>query len=370
MMNYFVAGAMLTQAVHGLVPLPKSTTLSFNQRARKLLESPGNLEACGAEFDQCGGRGYDGPTCCTEGLQCLETNEWYFSCKQSGPEPSDDDTAEDDEYAVFPEEFASAFLSADSPADGPAAFPDAYDADFYADAPDSYDDLLAEVPAEFLAAGLPGTDDTSADVTKKEEEDEDHYADGHTHDDEEEDEAGGDEDEDEIPAESPVEVTTVEATTEDSEDGVDLFVEEETGTEASAGSTTGAGEYNLCFEGDSKTFGPSVDEREFKDQGSAVTITQAGTCSWEEYAGGFDGYPSPEIGDGHEKGMDLAIERMFPGDFDKQTSFLQAMIAIAQPIDLDHPQDVARADGGERMRNIGKLNDACSSLITVSCGTP
>ena len=90
-------------------------------------------------------------------------------------------------------------------------------------------------------------------------------------------------------------------------------------------------------------------------------------CSWEEYAGGFDGYPSPEIGDGHEKGMDMAIEQMFPGNRAKQTAFLVAMIGIAQPVDMDFPQDKERADNGERMNNIHKLDAACSQLISISC---
>ena len=90
-------------------------------------------------------------------------------------------------------------------------------------------------------------------------------------------------------------------------------------------------------------------------------------CSWEEYAGGFDGFPSPEIGDGHEKGMDMAIQQMWPGDHAKQTKFLQEMIAIAKPVDMDFPEDEARADNGERMNNIRKLNDACSQLIAINC---
>lgn len=63
----------------------------------------------------------------------------------------------------------------------------------------------------------------------------------------------------------------------------------------------------------------------------------------------------------------MAIEQMFPGDGAKQTAFLQAMIARANPVDLEHPQDEARADNGERMNNINKLNGACSSLISISC---
>lgn len=90
-------------------------------------------------------------------------------------------------------------------------------------------------------------------------------------------------------------------------------------------------------------------------------------CSWQEYAGGFDGFPSGGINDGHEKGMDEAITQMFPGNYEKQTAFLQEMIRIADPVDLDWPDDKAIADGGERMRNIGKLNAACSQLITIQC---
>lgn len=65
--------------------------------------------------------------------------------------------------------------------------------------------------------------------------------------------------------------------------------------------------------------------------------------------------------------MDLAIERMFPGDRATQTAFLVAMIAKAQPVDMDFPQDKARADNGGRMSNIHKLNAACSELVSVSC---
>ena len=90
-------------------------------------------------------------------------------------------------------------------------------------------------------------------------------------------------------------------------------------------------------------------------------------CSWEEYAGGFDGYPSPAIDDGHEKGMDMAIKLMFPGDRTKQTAFLVSMIDIAKPIDMDFPEDEARANNGERMNNIRKLNSACSQLVSVCC---
>ena len=65
--------------------------------------------------------------------------------------------------------------------------------------------------------------------------------------------------------------------------------------------------------------------------------------------------------------MDMAIQQMFPGDHTKQTKFLQEMISRANPVDLEHPRDEARADNGERRNNINKLNGSCSSLITISC---
>jgi hypothetical protein len=130
------------------------------------------------------------------------------------------------------------------------------------------------------------------------------------------------------------------------------------------------GKFGVCIAGTSETFGPTVDEREYKDQGSAVTVSKAGSglsCSWEEYAGGFDGMPSPGIDDGHEKGLDLAIKQMFPSGKTEQEAFLGAMLAIAKPTDLDFPQDKERADGGVRMENIRKLNDACGQLLYNTC---
>ena len=45
--------------------------------------------------------------------------------------------------------------------------------------------------------------------------------------------------------------------------------------------------------------------------------------------------------------------------------FLQEVRDRAQPIDLDHPQDEGRADGGERVANIRKASFACTALIEV-----
>ena len=45
--------------------------------------------------------------------------------------------------------------------------------------------------------------------------------------------------------------------------------------------------------------------------------------------------------------------------------FLQEVRDRAQPVDLDHPQDEGRADGGERVANIRKASLACTALIEV-----
>ena len=75
----------------------------------------------------------------------------------------------------------------------------------------------------------------------------------------------------------------------------------------------------------------------------------------------------PGIDDGHEQGMDDAIKEMFPGDRAKQEAFLKAMLQDLDLVNLDHPQDIERADGGVRQANIDKLSASCSNLITISC---
>ena len=88
-------------------------------------------------------------------------------------------------------------------------------------------------------------------------------------------------------------------------------------------------------------------------------------CELEEYAGGFDGYPSKKVGDGHEKDLDTAVRQMLPGSSSKQNKFMAALVNKANPRNLDFPKDKAIADGGVRKSNIRKLNNACRQLITV-----
>lgn len=45
--------------------------------------------------------------------------------------------------------------------------------------------------------------------------------------------------------------------------------------------------------------------------------------------------------------------------------FMQKIRDIANPLDMDYPRDAAKADNGERMKNIRKASRACTSLIRV-----
>ena len=61
---------------------------------------------------------------------------------------------------------------------------------------------------------------------------------------------------------------------------------------------------------------------------------------------------------GEEVGRNHARNRFVNG-------FLQEVRDRAQPVDLDHPEDEGRADGGERVANIAKASRACTALIDV-----
>ncbi|KAJ7433669.1 endo-1,4-B-xylanase B [Mycena galericulata] len=38
------------------------------------------ISHCVAEYGQCGGQSWDGPTCCAAGLTCLESNMYFYNC--------------------------------------------------------------------------------------------------------------------------------------------------------------------------------------------------------------------------------------------------------------------------------------------------
>lgn len=46
-------------------------------------EGDGDDDECAEEWGQCGGIGWDGPTCCLGGIECYELSEWYHSCRPS-----------------------------------------------------------------------------------------------------------------------------------------------------------------------------------------------------------------------------------------------------------------------------------------------
>jgi hypothetical protein len=41
---------------------------------------PAPTQNCAAKWQQCGGEGFKGPTCCIAGLQCKSQNKWYSQC--------------------------------------------------------------------------------------------------------------------------------------------------------------------------------------------------------------------------------------------------------------------------------------------------
>lgn len=37
--------------------------------------------SCGGAYQKCGGKGWSGPTCCTSGYSCVASDEWYSQCR-------------------------------------------------------------------------------------------------------------------------------------------------------------------------------------------------------------------------------------------------------------------------------------------------
>ena len=44
---------------------------------------------CAAEWSQCHGQGFTGPTCCSVGLQCVVVSEYYGQCRGEKHEDAD-----------------------------------------------------------------------------------------------------------------------------------------------------------------------------------------------------------------------------------------------------------------------------------------
>ncbi|KAJ3122873.1 hypothetical protein HK098_002412, partial [Nowakowskiella sp. JEL0407] len=40
----------------------------------------GNNGSCAAKYAQCGGNGFSGPTCCQSGSSCQKSNDYYSQC--------------------------------------------------------------------------------------------------------------------------------------------------------------------------------------------------------------------------------------------------------------------------------------------------
>nr|P50272.1 RecName: Full=Putative polysaccharide-binding protein; Flags: Precursor [Porphyra purpurea]AAA61792.1 Putative polysaccharide binding protein; This protein contains a signal peptide and four domains similar to cellulose-binding domains of fungal cellulases; A proline/serine/threonine rich linker region connects domains II and III [Porphyra purpurea] len=49
--------------------------------ALTLLSAAAAASACGVLYEQCGGIGFDGVTCCSEGLMCMKMGPYYSQCR-------------------------------------------------------------------------------------------------------------------------------------------------------------------------------------------------------------------------------------------------------------------------------------------------
>lgn len=126
--------------------------------------------------------------------------------------------------------------------------------------------------------------------------------------------------------------------------------------------------YHICVSGAGAYYGAAAKGvgLEYPEKPGGISIFKDGDgwkCELEEYAGGFDGFPSPEVDDDHEVDLDEAVKKLLPHGKHTQDCFLQKLVEVGQPLDMDYPEDEAKADNGKRMENIGKLNAACTSLL-------
>jgi hypothetical protein len=60
-------------------------------------------------------------------------------------------------------------------------------------------------------------------------------------------------------------------------------------------------------------------------------------CQFEEYAGGFDGEPTPQIDEGQEQDLDDAVKKLLPSGKFEQECFLKALVDLAKPTHLEYP---------------------------------
>ena len=94
-------------------------------------------------------------------------------------------------------------------------------------------------------------------------------------------------------------------------------------------------------------------------------------------------YPPCAAGDVHEEGIAEAVAEMLGvpvfigvGLRDPRNEvvnfFLRTMQNNAMTINLDVniPEDVVRANSGERARNVERLSNACSDMIFIECDAP
>mmetsp|Transcript_36480 Transcript_36480/g.81439 ORF Transcript_36480/g.81439 Transcript_36480/m.81439 type:complete len:797 (-) Transcript_36480:98-2488(-) len=85
-------GIQASKAVTGFVcwrydgsssSLPPTSSTSSSVPSSSMPSTSTSSPTCSGSWKQCGGRNFNGPTCCESGYNCVVQNEWYSQCKPS-----------------------------------------------------------------------------------------------------------------------------------------------------------------------------------------------------------------------------------------------------------------------------------------------
>ena len=77
------------------------------------------------------------------------------------------------------------------------------------------------------------------------------------------------------------------------------------------------GKWKICIKGNKEHFGQTMEQRKHPRKAGGITVYADGRCVLDEYAGGFDGYWSTDVGDGHENDIGTAAKQVWPGSYRK-----------------------------------------------------
>ncbi|ORX80521.1 hypothetical protein BCR32DRAFT_300085 [Anaeromyces robustus] len=57
-----------------------TVTVTENKSSPTSIDDKQSMKNCATKYQQCGGQGYNGPTCCELGSRCQQLNQWYSQC--------------------------------------------------------------------------------------------------------------------------------------------------------------------------------------------------------------------------------------------------------------------------------------------------